>query len=128
MVRMGEVGSCRCVTPKPGWSPGVCGWGGSSIPLRSEPTRKKDLSCCSGGDKTWVYFSSMQTYSPAVGKPAAGVCSVPPQTALCHLESLWLCPQVGDGWWVPTLDQLSALVQGQPVTAPCPPVPEFLFP
>lgn len=30
---------------------------------------KKELSCCAGGNKTWVYFSSMQANSPAVGKP-----------------------------------------------------------
>ena len=84
----------------------------SPVPLRSPPTFKKEASCCSEGGKTRVYFSSMQVNSLAAGKPGVGMCSIPPQTALCHLKSLWLCPQVGDGWWVPRLDRLPALGSG----------------
>lgn len=70
----------------------------SPVPLRSQPTCKKEPSCFSEGGQTWVYFSSMQANSLARGKPGMGMCSVSPQTALCHLKSLWLCPWVGDGW------------------------------
>lgn len=84
----------------------------SPSPLRSQPTCKKEQTCCAEGDKTWVYFSSMQSNSLAAGKLGVGTCSVPPQTAHCHSESLWLCPQVGDGWWMPRLDRLPALGAG----------------
>lgn len=39
------------------------------VPLRPQPTCKKKLSCCSKGDKTRVYFSSMQVNSLVAGKP-----------------------------------------------------------